>query len=69
MARWGPTLAARVPLLGPLLGLPLADNELTRAFDAKLRKDRLQASALRGLNSPGSDLVVFDGYLCLFKLG
>jgi hypothetical protein len=23
---------------------------------------------MSGLNSPGSDLVLFDGYLCLFKL-
>jgi hypothetical protein len=34
-----------------------------------LDKDRFQASAMSGLNSPGSDLVLFDGYLCLFKVG
>lgn len=33
-----PSLVPRVPLLGGVLGLGLPDNELTRAFDAKLRK-------------------------------
>jgi predicted ATPase/class 3 adenylate cyclase len=38
-----PALAARAPLLGAVLNLPIPDNELTRSFDAKLRKTSLEA--------------------------
>nr|MBA3533973.1 AAA family ATPase [Ardenticatenales bacterium] len=38
-----PTLLPRLPLLGPVLGLPLADNDLTRQLDAKLRKGSREA--------------------------
>jgi predicted ATPase/class 3 adenylate cyclase len=37
-----PALAQRAPLLGPLLGISIPDNELTRSFDAKLRKTSLE---------------------------
>jgi class 3 adenylate cyclase/tetratricopeptide (TPR) repeat protein len=40
--RAGAGLAGRLPLLGPLLGLTLPDTELTRGFDAKLRKASLE---------------------------
>ncbi len=46
-----PALEPRLPLLGPALGLSLPDNDLTRSFDAKLRKDSLEAllvDCLRG---------------------
>ena len=42
LAAIDPTLAARAPLLGGLLGLTIPDNELTAAFDAKLRKTSLE---------------------------
>ena len=35
-------LVPRLPLLGPLLNLPIPDNDLTRQFDAKLRKSSLE---------------------------
>jgi len=38
-----PDLPPRLPLLGDALGLPIADNELTAAFDAGLRRESLQA--------------------------
>jgi len=34
-----PLLTARLPLLGDILNLAIPDNELTQAFDPKLRKD------------------------------
>jgi adenylate cyclase len=38
-----PNLVPRLPLLGPVLNLPIPDNELTRPLDAKLRKSSLDA--------------------------
>ncbi|MGB8643744.1 MAG: AAA family ATPase [Anaerolineae bacterium] len=38
-----PALLPRLPLLGAVLGLSLADNELTRNMDAKLRKESTEA--------------------------
>jgi adenylate cyclase len=46
-----PALTARAPLLGGLVGVDIADSELTRGFDAKLRKASLEsllAELLRG---------------------
>lgn len=40
---YSPSLRVRAPLLGSVLSLPLPDNELTRHFDAKLRKSSLEA--------------------------
>ncbi len=37
-----PGLVPRMPLLAPIVGLPIPDNDLTRAFDAKLRKTSLE---------------------------
>jgi class 3 adenylate cyclase/tetratricopeptide (TPR) repeat protein len=37
-----PALLPRLPLLGPLLNLPIPDNEVTRQLDAKLRKASLE---------------------------
>jgi predicted ATPase/class 3 adenylate cyclase len=38
-----PALAQRLPLLGTALNLSIPDNDLTRSFDAKLRKASLEA--------------------------
>jgi adenylate cyclase len=38
-----PSLASRLPLLGPIFNLPIPDNDLTRSLDAKLRKASLEA--------------------------
>ncbi len=38
-----PTLLPRLPLLGAVLNLQIADNELTASFDAKLRKESLKS--------------------------
>jgi predicted ATPase len=38
-----PSLLARLPLLGAVLNLQIPDNELTASFDAKLRKESLEA--------------------------
>ena len=38
-----PTLLPRVPLLGPVVNLPIPDNDLTASLDAKLRKASLEA--------------------------
>ncbi len=43
LARYGQGLRARLPLLGGLLNVAIPDNELTRHFDAKLRKASLEA--------------------------
>jgi predicted ATPase/class 3 adenylate cyclase len=43
LARIDPGLVPRLPLLGAVLNLPIPDNELTRAFDAKLRKSSLES--------------------------
>ncbi len=38
-----PSLAHRLPLLGAALNLSIPDNDLTHSFDAKLRKESLEA--------------------------
>jgi adenylate cyclase len=38
-----PALVPRLPLLGAVLNLSIPDNDLTRTFDAKLRKTSLEA--------------------------
>ncbi len=55
-----PALVARAPLLDPVLGIAIPDTELTRSFDAKLRKTSLEdllAKCLR-VRSANSPLVV-----------
>ncbi|MEZ5596542.1 MAG: tetratricopeptide repeat protein [Pseudomonadales bacterium] len=42
LERIGPELTRRVPLLAEVLGISIADNELTSRFDAKLRKASLE---------------------------
>lgn len=58
-----PTLLLRLPLLGRLLNLPIPDNELTRTFDAKLRKTSLEAllvDCLRGLAASAPLLIILE---------
>ncbi len=43
LARIDPALVPRVPLLGTVLNLSIPDTDLTRSFDAKLRKSSLEA--------------------------
>ena len=43
LTRIDPALLPRLPLLGAVLKLPIPDNALTQAFDAKLRKSSLEA--------------------------
>jgi len=49
LAECDPDLLPRLPLLGPLLGISIDDNDLTRNFDAKLRKSSLEALLQRYL--------------------
>lgn len=43
LAEIEPSLAARLPLLGPAVNLPIPDNDLTAAMDERLRKTSLEA--------------------------
>ena len=57
LAALAPKAVARAPLLGPLLNMPLADNEATHALDGELRKNALHAlllQCLRAASSPQS---------------
>jgi adenylate cyclase len=51
VARLDPGLAERAPLLGPVLGLALPDNDLTSSFDGELRKASLEDLARRLLRA------------------
>jgi adenylate cyclase len=46
LKRINPQLVQRLPLLGMVLNLPLPDSDLTRTFDAKLRKTSLESLLL-----------------------
>jgi len=57
VGRLNPDFLPRLPLLGPLLNLPIPDNDLTRSLDAKLRKASLESLlvdclSLRARESP-----------------
>jgi class 3 adenylate cyclase/tetratricopeptide (TPR) repeat protein len=43
LAAVDPGLVPRAPLLGPVLGLSISDNDLTRGLDAETRKSSLEA--------------------------
>jgi len=63
VGRLNPALLPRLPLLGPLLKLPIPDNDLTRPFDAKLRKTSLESllvDLLRARASQGPLLLVLE---------
>jgi predicted ATPase/class 3 adenylate cyclase len=55
ITRTDPALAARLPLLGALLNLPIPDNDLTASFDAKLRKASLESLLVDYLRARRSD--------------
>ncbi|WP_423225750.1 tetratricopeptide repeat protein [Candidatus Amarolinea aalborgensis] len=58
-----PTLVPRLPLLGLLLNLSIPDNDLTRTFDAKLRKTSLEAllvDCLRALAATTPLLIILE---------
>jgi len=55
LVRIDPALAARLPLLGALLNLPIPDNDLTASFDAKLRKTSLESLMVDCLRARRSD--------------
>lgn len=58
LARINPALLPRLPLLGTLLNLPIAENELTRDFDARLRKESLEALLVSCLRARSSELPI-----------
>ena len=63
LAAIDPELVARLPLLAPLVDLAIPDNELTQAFDAKLRKTSLEgllAACLRSLAGHHPLVVVLE---------
>ncbi len=51
LAQIEPALVRRAPLLATLLDLPIADNALTRTFDAKLRKTSLEGLLVKCLQA------------------
>jgi class 3 adenylate cyclase/tetratricopeptide (TPR) repeat protein len=63
LAQIDPELLPRLPLLGAVLNLPIPDNDLTRSFDAKLRKSSLESllvDCLRGLARERPLLLVLE---------
>jgi predicted ATPase/class 3 adenylate cyclase len=55
LAAVDPALLERLPLLGSVLGVPLDDNEMTRLFDAKLRKTSLESLLVSYLTSVAAE--------------
>jgi adenylate cyclase len=51
LARIDPRLVARLPLLGPVLNLPLPENDFTRALDGQLRTELTRALLLACLRA------------------
>ena len=56
--RLEPTLVARSPLLGPVLGLAMPDSDLTASFDGELRKTSLEDLLRRLLVASAKDSLV-----------
>jgi adenylate cyclase len=54
-----PTLVPRLPLLGAVLNLSIPDNELTRSFDAKLRKTSLETLLVDYLRARAREIPLF----------
>ena len=59
LAHIDPNFAQRLPLLGTVLNLPIPDNELTRSFDAKLRKSSLEALLVDCLRAKAKETPLF----------
>lgn len=63
LAAIDPALVARAPLLAGVLGADMPDNELTAAFDAKLRKASLETllcDCLRAMAAAGPLVIVLE---------
>ena len=63
LERLAPALLPRLPLLGPVLNLPIPDNELTGSLDGKLRKaglERLLVDCLRAEAKQGPLFIVLE---------
>jgi predicted ATPase/class 3 adenylate cyclase len=63
LSRIDPGLVPRLPLLGAVLNLPIPDNDLTRSFDAKLRKTSLESllvDCLRARAREGPLIIVLE---------
>ena len=58
LRRLDPTLVPRTPLLDVVLGLRIADNDLTASFDAKLRKASLEGLLADSLRARARDEAV-----------
>lgn len=59
LAQIDPNFAQRLPLLGTVLNLPIPDNDLTRSFDAKLRKSSLEALLVDCLRARAKETPLF----------
>jgi adenylate cyclase len=55
LARTDTALLPRMPLLGPVLNLPIPENELTASLDARLRKAALESLVLSCLRARLAD--------------
>ena len=53
-----PALVQRAPLLGPVLGIAIPENDLTTSFDAKLRKTSLESLLAECLRARAADELV-----------
>ena len=63
LAAIAPALVSRAPLLGPVLGISIPDNELTCSFDPKLRKTSLESmlgDCLRSIASSEPVVLVLE---------
>jgi len=56
LAQIDPALLPRLPLLGTVLNLPIPDTELTASFDAKLRKQSLEALLVDCMRAMARDM-------------
>ncbi len=59
LQRINPALLPRLPLLGSILRLTIPDNELTRSFDAQLRKVSLESLLVECLRARAEETAVF----------
>ena len=58
LAAIAPGLVQRAPLLGPVLGIPIPENDLTAGFDAKLRKTSLEGLLAECLRARAAEELV-----------
>jgi class 3 adenylate cyclase/tetratricopeptide (TPR) repeat protein len=58
LSKINPALLPRLPLLGAVLNLQIPENELTNSFDAKLRKESLEALLVDCLRSQANEMPI-----------